>query len=480
VIHYTAGAPDLPPELSPERTRLRWFGSLPVQARDGAVVGVVCVFDQDPQPEEAARLDEVANLVHGLDVVGAVLGRGRARKARDAEAAGRGGRGLDRETLEADLLAEIGVMRTPESLGRVAQARPEPRRAPRAWIAVELERCASPTGRTRSRPGSCEPRARSRRLRSALPAARRDCGPCLGFLAVALIIAGRTPARRGPAIHAEIMPGRAGGADDALVAFPAAADVARFTLRARQPRWLEGGVLGAGGTALGPARRRRSLAPAGHPRRHAALPPRPYAGGRRSDAEAARLDVALTVEAGGSTPRCGSGVSPHARTALELPRDSVDLVAALDSLADLALAPGVLARAQPPFRHYRLLLQSLAFYQRVARDSTLVPLTPMPKSLRAGDRYAGAARLRALLTTLGDVPDSLATAPPVAADTVYDAGLAAAENSNGGKISRPTGRSGGRRRSASIARSGTASARSSSRSSAGAGCRTHSTRRRSS
>jgi hypothetical protein len=142
VIHDTADAPGLPPELSPERTRLRWFGSLPVQARDGAVVGVVCVFDQDPQREEAARLDEVANLVHGLDVVGAVLGRGRARKARDAEAAGRGGRGLDRETLEADLLAEIGVMRERlESLGRVAQKR-DPNldeRATRAWIAVELE-----------------------------------------------------------------------------------------------------------------------------------------------------------------------------------------------------------------------------------------------------------------------------------------------------------------------------------------------------
>jgi len=141
VIHDTSHAHGLPPELVPERTRLRWFGSLPIQARDGAVVGVVCVFDRDPQPEEAARLDEVANLVHGLDVVGAVLGRNRTRKARDA-AAGRGGRGLDRETLEADLLAEIGVIRERlESLGRVAQKR-DPNideRAARAWLAVELE-----------------------------------------------------------------------------------------------------------------------------------------------------------------------------------------------------------------------------------------------------------------------------------------------------------------------------------------------------
>src|SRR5688572_1934261 len=49
VIHDASAEPGLPPELAPGRTRLRWFGSLPVQARDGAVVGVICVFDRDPQ-----------------------------------------------------------------------------------------------------------------------------------------------------------------------------------------------------------------------------------------------------------------------------------------------------------------------------------------------------------------------------------------------------------------------------------------------
>lgn len=137
VIHDSTDEPGLPPELRPQSTRLRWFGSLPVQTREGAVVGVVCVFDRDPQPEERARLDEVASLVHGLDVVGAVLGR---RKRREI----RGGAGLTRgrEALEADLLAEIGVLRERlDTLCRAAQRRDSDldERASRAWLAVELE-----------------------------------------------------------------------------------------------------------------------------------------------------------------------------------------------------------------------------------------------------------------------------------------------------------------------------------------------------
>jgi len=145
VIHDASTEPGLPPELAPGRTRLRWFGSLPVQARDGAVVGVICVFDRDPQPEERARLDEVANLVHGLDVVGAVLGRG-GRRRKDSQVLARG-----RESLEADLLAEIGILRSRlETLGRAAQRRDPDvdERAARAWLAVELEALRDVADRT--------------------------------------------------------------------------------------------------------------------------------------------------------------------------------------------------------------------------------------------------------------------------------------------------------------------------------------------
>jgi hypothetical protein len=145
VIHDSAAEPGLPPEFAPGRTKLRWFGSLPVQARDGSVVGVICVLDRDPQPEERARLDEVANLVHGLDVVGAVLGRG-SRKGKIAKFRARG-----RESLEADLLAEIGILRARlETLGRAAQNRDPDvdERAARAWLAVELEALRDVADRT--------------------------------------------------------------------------------------------------------------------------------------------------------------------------------------------------------------------------------------------------------------------------------------------------------------------------------------------
>jgi len=145
VIHDAAAEPGLPPEFAPGRTHLRWFGSLPVQARDGTVVGVICVFDRDPQPEERARLAEVANLVHGLDVVGAVLGRG-GRKRKEVRTLAQG-----RESLEAELLAEIGILRARlEVLGRAAQRRDPDldERAARAWLAVEIEALRDVADRT--------------------------------------------------------------------------------------------------------------------------------------------------------------------------------------------------------------------------------------------------------------------------------------------------------------------------------------------
>ena len=146
VIHDSQVEPGLPPELASSRTHLRWYGSLPVQARDGSVVGVICVLDRDPQPEERARLDEVANLVHGLDVVGAVLGSRAGRKRKDSKVRARG-----RESVEADLLAEIGILRSRlEALGRAAQRRDPDidERAARAWLAVELEALREVADRT--------------------------------------------------------------------------------------------------------------------------------------------------------------------------------------------------------------------------------------------------------------------------------------------------------------------------------------------
>jgi hypothetical protein len=135
VIENLVRAKSLPTELQPDRTRLRWFGSLPVQTRNGTVVGVVCVFDRDVQPEERARLDDVAHLVHGLDVVGAILGRAGRR---DVE---RGG-APPRAAVTADLAAEVGILcERIEVLARAAARREieTDERSARAWLAVELD-----------------------------------------------------------------------------------------------------------------------------------------------------------------------------------------------------------------------------------------------------------------------------------------------------------------------------------------------------
>lgn len=72
---------------------------------------------------------------------------------------------------------------------------------------------------------------------------------------------------------------------------------------------------------------------------------------------------------------------------------------------------------------YRQLQAALARYRKLAADSTLTMLPPFPARLAPGQAYAGAAALRRLLVSLGDLPDTLA-APPAEADTIYDKMLA--------------------------------------------------------
>jgi len=141
VIEDLGRARGLPPDLQVDRTRLRWFGSLPVQTRNGTVVGVVCVFDRDTQAEDRARLDDVAHLVHGLDVVGAVLGRAGRRDVERGERTGHLG-GEPRAALTADLAGEIGVLCERIDVLARAAARRDPatdEREARAWLAFELD-----------------------------------------------------------------------------------------------------------------------------------------------------------------------------------------------------------------------------------------------------------------------------------------------------------------------------------------------------
>jgi len=87
------------------------------------------------------------------------------------------------------------------------------------------------------------------------------------------------------------------------------------------------------------------------------------------------------------------------------PRHDLDLVAAVNALAESAHVADAIAAVEPHFYHYGLLKSALARYRILAADPTLSQLPrPTRPNLRAGDTYEGAPGLRRLLAALGDLP----------------------------------------------------------------------------
>jgi len=86
------------------------------------------------------------------------------------------------------------------------------------------------------------------------------------------------------------------------------------------------------------------------------------------------------------------------------PRPALDFAGILVQLAASADVEALIASAEPPFLHYRLLKKSLERYRALATDSTLTALPPLPRrSLHVGETYTGAPALRRLLRSLGDL-----------------------------------------------------------------------------
>ena len=87
-------------------------------------------------------------------------------------------------------------------------------------------------------------------------------------------------------------------------------------------------------------------------------------------------------------------------------RDALDLVALVRALAQGSDAQRLLSGIEPQFYHYKLLESALARYRELARAAPrLTRLAPLGRrSVRPGERYAGAPQLRELLTALGDLP----------------------------------------------------------------------------
>jgi murein L,D-transpeptidase YcbB/YkuD len=96
-------------------------------------------------------------------------------------------------------------------------------------------------------------------------------------------------------------------------------------------------------------------------------------------------------------------------------RSDLDETALIDRLASSRNPVAELAAIEPPFNHYRLLKTALAKYRQLASAGTPTDLPGFSgRSIKPGERYAGAGSLRRLLVALGDL------AADAAADSTAD------------------------------------------------------------
>jgi murein L,D-transpeptidase YcbB/YkuD len=141
--------------------------------------------------------------------------------------------------------------------------------------------------------------------------------------------------------------------------------------------------------------------------------------------ERARFDLGLSVAAVRFVSALHRGrVSPRVvRAELFIPRPSLAVEMAVDSLRDARQQGSILERLQPRLHHYHLLKNGLARYRALARDTSLVLLPGLAQGVKPGRRFRAAGRLRHLLEATGDLGR---VAPPhAAADTLYSADLVA-------------------------------------------------------
>lgn len=145
----------------------------------------------------------------------------------------------------------------------------------------------------------------------------------------------------------------------------------------------------------------------------------------RDEARSARFDIVMSVAAMRYALALDRGrIDPQTlHPTLQLKRDAFDATAFLTD-ASRALQPAATFRAlEPSFYQYRRLQSALVTYRILAQDTSLLSLPELPRKLKVGMPYAGAVRLRRLLTLLGDVTDSASVHREVQSDSVYDKSL---------------------------------------------------------
>ena len=123
------------------------------------------------------------------------------------------------------------------------------------------------------------------------------------------------------------------------------------------------------------------------------------------DLSTAALRLIVHLQRGRVTPR-------QAGFHLPTPARSLDPAQALRSLSTAADLNVAFERYEPQSARYRALKQVLARYRTLAAQPELTQLEPMSaRKIEPGAGYAGAQRLRVLLTAVGDLPENAASNP---------------------------------------------------------------------
>ncbi len=162
-----------------------------------------------------------------------------------------------------------------------------------------------------------------------------------------------------------------------------------------------------------------------------------------SEGDAVRFDVALTVcimryisdlHIGKVNPKhfdVDFGLDVEARK-YDLPEFLKEHVVDAPNVA------GALAQVEPPYPGYRRTIQALNTYSDLTKQYDGKPLPTTPKTIVAGDSYAGVPQLTHLLRLVGDLP---ADANVLADGTVYQGPLVAAVKNFQRRLGRdPNGR----------------------------------------
>jgi murein L,D-transpeptidase YcbB/YkuD len=128
----------------------------------------------------------------------------------------------------------------------------------------------------------------------------------------------------------------------------------------------------------------------------------------KSPQHRAAFDVALTANAIRHVRALHDGrIDPRsAHATLKIPRELINAEQAVRLLTTSNNVRSTIASYEPPFVHYTLVKESLAYMRALSAESLLTRLPALPdgKSLREGDEWSGVPKLWRLLSALGDAP----------------------------------------------------------------------------